>query len=545
MPKLNSQLWQKLSTSITGGALIIGSASVLSRVVGLVRDNLLAKFFGPGLTLTAYYAAFKIPDFIFNILILGALSASFIPIFLGLWQNNKNKEAWQTANSVLNFLLIGVVIFLVGAWIFAEPLIHYTVMLRGTDAERELTVQFVRIMILGVLFFTFSNVFSGILNSFRRFLAYALAPIFYNLGIIIGIVWLRQIFGDIGLAYGVLLGAGLHFLIQLPAVLKVGWRYHPVFKINQSVRQIFRLMLPRSAALGITQINIIVITAIASGLSEKAIPIWNWADNLQHFPINVFGVSLALSAFPVFSGACAVHDEIKFKSVFSENFRRILFFIIPISIIVLLLRAQIVRLVLGSFGGGLFDWEATKLTAQTLGFFSISMFAQASIPLLARAFFAHQNTKTPVIISIITVLLNAALAWWLSGTMGVYGLALAFSISSLISMLLLLSTLRVRVGDLDDKQIINSLFKIICASLVMGLAIQGMKYFMAPLVDMQRFWGIFVQTAASIIFGGIVYLALALRYNFSEVDIVKNWLKNLFKQIFNGGMKGNHESGKN
>ncbi len=531
------KLWFKLSTTITGGALIIGSASVISRFIGLARDNLLAKFFGPGLTLTAYYSAFKIPDFIFNILILGALSASFIPVFLELWQKKKKKEAWETSNSLLNILSISVLVLIGLAFVFAEPLVHYTVMLRGTFEERELTVQFMRMMILGVFFFTISNVFAGILNSFRRFLAYSLAPIFYNIGIIIGIVWFRVWFGDIGLAYGVVLGAFMHFLVQLPAVIMAGWRYKFVIKLNDSVKSIFKLMAPRSLALGITQINIIVITAIASGLSESAIPVWNWADNLQHFPINVFGVSLALSAFPVFSQACAAKDEIKFKHCFSENFRRVLFFVIPISIIVLLLRAQIVRLVLGSFGGGLFDWDATMLTAQTLGFFSISMFAQATIPMLARAFFAHKDTKTPVIISIFTVILNGGLALWLSGSMDVYGLALAFSISSLINMLLLLSTLRVRHGDLDDGQIVNSVIRIILASVIMGIVIHGIKYFVAPLVDMQRFWGIFVQTGMAIFAGAIVYFGIAMRFSFAEVKIVKDWLINFRNQVFNGVKK--------
>ena len=538
MTLLVKRLWHKMSTTIAGGAIIIGTASVLSRFMGLVRDNLLAKFFGPGLTLTSYYAAFKIPDFIFNVLILGALSASFIPIFLSIWQEKKHRLAWQTANSILNILLLAVIALIAVAYFFAEPIVNYSVMLRGTLEEKELTVEFMRVMIFGILFFTVSNVFAGILNSFRRFLAYSLAPIFYNVGIILGIVVFREWWGELGLAYGVIAGAAMHFAVQLPAVIMSGWRYAPIIVLNEQVKKIFKLMAPRSLALGITQINIIVITAIASGLSEKAIPIWNWADNLQHFPINVFGVSLALSAFPVFSKAFAGKDTEKFKECFSVNFRRVLFFIIPISIGVLLLRAQIVRLVLGSFGGGLFDWEATRLTAQTLGFFSISMFAQATIPMLARAFFAHKDTKTPVIISIIAVAINACLAWWLGAQMDVYGLALAFSIACLINMLMLLSVLRVKFGDLEDQLIITSVLKIITASLLMGIAVQGMKYFIAPLVDMRTFIGIFVQTVGSIGVGAFIYFVMAMKFNFAEVDLIKDWLRSAKKQIINSSGNG-------
>lgn len=291
-------------------------------------------------------------------------------------------------------------------------------------------------------------------------------------------------------------------------------------------------MIPRSLALGVTQLNLLIITVIISHLPVGSMTVWSWADNLQNFPINIFGVSLALSAFPVFSQAFLDKDHQKFKNIFSQSFRRILFFIIPISVAILLLRAQIVRLVLG-LGSGKFDWDATILTAQTLGFFSISLFAQASIPILARSFFAQQDTKTPVAISIFSVCINAVLAWWLSSWMGVYGLALAFSIASLLDMLMLLAALRVRMGDLDDRQIMNSTFKILVGALFMGLAIQGGKYLIAQFVNMRTYVGIFLQTAGALGVGGMVYLIIALYWDFSEVEIIKHWLKKIKKQLLN------------
>lgn len=533
---------KKLQSTILGGALIIGAASVISRLIGLMRDHLLATEFGPGVILKAYYAAFKVPDFIFNIIVLGALSAAFIPTFLEVWNSRDRKEAWKITNTVLNVLFLAVAVLIAVGYALAPQIVDWTVMSGGTQYEKDLTSQFMRVMLFGVLFFTVSNVFAGLLNSFKRFLAYSLGPIFYNLGIIAGIIWFVDVWGAIGLAYGVVMGAALHFLVQLPAVLRAGWRWKPAIDLrNKYVIRIFRLMAPRSIALGITQINIIVITAIASGLGEEAIPVWNWADNLQHFPINVFGVSLALSAFPVFSTAYALKDKQKFLECFSVSFRRIMFFIIPISIAILLLRAQIVRLVLGSFNAGLFDWEATIMTAQTLGFFSISMFAQASIPLLARTYFAQQDTKTPVIISVFSMVLNAIFAYILSGYMGVYGLALAFSVSSLINMLLLLSYLRIKFGYLDDRRIINSVWKIIAASLVMGIVIHGIKYFVAPVVDMRTTLGIFIQTAMAVVAGGLVYVLIAFKFKFEEIDLVIDWLRKAFGGIINGGNRHGQE----
>lgn len=529
------RIWQKFSQSITGGAIIIGSASVVSRISGLARDNLFAKYFGADATLDAYNAAFKIPDLIFNILVLGALSASFIPVFIEVLKKYNQEQAIKTANAVLTLLVTGLGILIVIAY-FLSPLIAEKVLMARYPVEMQLlTSQLMRIMLVSIIFFGMSNVFSGMLNSYRRFIAYSLAPICYNGGIILGIVYLSKIYGLPGLAYGVVLGAAMHFLVQLPAVLKIGWRPQLIFDFSLvGVKKILKLMPARSLALGIVQINALIIAALALRLQQGSLTIWTWADNLQQFPINVFGVSLAMSAFPVFSQAMAANDLTQFKKSFSINFRKILFLIIPVSIITLMLRAQIVRLILGSLGSGKFDWNTTVLTAQTLGFFSISLFAQASIPLLARSFFAHQNTKTPVIVSIISMLVNISLAMILSPYLGIYGLALAFSFSSLLNMLMLLTCLRVKFGDLEDQVIINSVWKIILASLFMGVVIHGAKYAIAPLVDMHTFIGIAIQAGGSALAGAIFYIAVAIYFRFSEVGIVREFLTKAKRLILNG-----------
>lgn len=527
-------LLQKLSTSIMGGAIIIATASVVSRIVGLARDNLLAKYFGASATLDIYTAAFKVPDLLFNILVLGALSAAFIPVFIEVKQRDSAKAAFTMANAMLHILLGLIVVALVVSYLLAPSIAHFLMADRSVD-QQIVTVNMMRIMLLSIVFFGISNIVSGILNSFRRFLVYALAPIFYNVGIIIGIVVLYPRFSIYGLAYGVVLGSLLHLLVQLPALFMTGYRY--AFSFNYTldgVRKILSLMPPRALALGIVQINALIIAAFALRLEEGSLTVWTWADNLQHFPINVFGVSLALSSFPVFSQAFADKDMEKFKTVFSSNFRRILFLIIPVSIAFLLLRAQIVRLILGSFGGGAFDWNATILTAQVLGFFSISMFAQATIPLLARSFFANRDTKTPVYVSIVSMVINVALAWTFSTYFGIYGLALAFSITSLLNMLLLLGALRIKFGDLDDNRIIRSVWKIMTAAFIMGLVIHGMKYFIAPIVNMRTFVGIFTQTLGSLLAGGAIYIVIALYFRFDEVIIIREYLHKAKLIITNG-----------
>lgn len=518
MPK---RLVAKLQQSVVGGAIIIGSASVLSRILGLIRDRLLSTEFGAGGLLDSYFTAFKIPDFIFNILVLGVLSASFVPVFIEYVSKKGKDEAMKIASSMLNLLFIVLCVISAVCFLLA-PQIIALLSYGDSHIQQEITVQFTRIMLVSLVLFGVSNVLSGMLHAFKKFFIYSLAPILYNVGIIVGIVFFVPVVGSIGLPYGVILGAALHMLIQIPAVFSAGFRYKPLLSVRHpGVIQILKLMPARAFALGLTQLNILIIFAIASTLEEGTRSVWQFADNLQHFPINIFGVSLALAAFPVFSEAFAENNIERFKKVFSENFRRILYFIIPVSIVTLLLRAQIVRLV---YGAGEFDWTDTILTAQTLGVFALSMFAQALIPLLARSFFAKQDTKTPVLVSAGAMLVNTILAFLFVDSHGIIGLALAFSIAAIIQMLALLTTLRVRHGDLDDDHIISSTWKIIISALGMGVIIQGMKYVVAPFVDMQTFVGVFIQTISSILAGGVTYLMISIKFQFEEAYAIKDKL---------------------
>lgn len=520
------QWLRKLSASIFGGAFIIGLASIGSRLMGLVRDNLLAKYFGAGAELDMYNAAFKVPDFLFNIIVLGALSASFIPVFIQ--QRDRGEQAvWRLTSTVMNYL-VATLLLCVGIGLVAAPLITQWLFAERPIEQYLQTVQLMRIMLLSVVFFGVSNIFSGVLNSYRKFLMYALAPILYNVGIIFGIVVLYPRYQLAGLAYGVVLGAVLHCVVQLPAVLRTGFQYIWSWRLHTpGVSTILKQMPARALALGVAQVNAIIITAYALRLDGGSLTIWQWADNLQNVPINVFGVSLALSAFPVFSQAFAENDVIKFKNIFSQNFRRLLFVIIPVSVAVLLLRAQFVRLILGSFGKGEFGWDDTIMTAQVLGIFAVVMFAQAAIPMLVRSFFAHHDTTTTVVISILSVIVNTSLAWVLSDNFGIFGLAAAFAFSSLVQMLSLLLILRIKFGDLEDTAIIRSLWRIVLAAIAMGAVIQGMKYFIAPLVDMRTVFGLTMQTVGSLGTGVFIYVFIAYMARFPEIDIIRGYLHKL------------------
>lgn len=504
--------FKKQINSITLAAALIALSSLVSRFLGVVRDHILASQFGAGTTLDIYYAAFRIPDLIYNLIILGALSSGFIPIFTSLIKNYKceggkdcdpyeqNKEAWDLASNVLNYLFLGLgALSLIGI-IFAPTLTSFITPGFGAE-ERASTVALTRLMFLSPLFLGISGILGGILQSFKRFMMYSLAPIFYNLGIIVGALYFVKWFGLYGLALGVVLGALLHMLIQLPTVYHLGFRYK--FKIKRhdvNTLKIGKMMVPRTLSLAISQINLVVVTALASNLASGSLTVFNFANNLQSFPIGIFGISFAIAAFP--SLAATAFDEEKLTKNFSQSFRQILFFIVPATVLIIVLRAQIIRVVLGS---GKFDWQDTILTMNTLGIFAISLFAQATIPLLVRVFYARHNSRTPFYIGLFTVAVNTGLALYLAPRYGVIGLAFAYSIDNILNFLLLWFWLSTKVGELDIQHIIKSVFKFMISAVLAGLSAQAAKSLVWPFIDMTKFSGVFFQLLVAGIVGTLVY----------------------------------------
>lgn len=526
----------KPSQTVTSAAFIIIMAGIASRILGLVRDRFLASTFGAGDVLDVYYAAFRIPDLVYNLLILGALSAAFIPVFTGLLSKNKKEEAWETAQGILNLAIFFTVIISIILAVFAPFIIK--ILTPGFSPEKMTeVVKFTRIMFLSPLFLGISGIFGSILTSFKRFFVYSLSPIFYNAGIIIGVVLFVKIMGPIGLAWGVVLGAFLHMAIQYPAIKNSGFRFKSIFKkafFDQNVRKIARLMVPRTLGIAVTQVNLLVITFFASLLSSGSLAIFSFSQNLQSVPLGVFGVSFAIAVFPTFSSLYAQDKKEEFIQNFSQTFRQILFFVIPLSVGMLVLRAQIVRVVLGA---GKFDWEDTILTFQCLGIFVLSLFAQSLIPLLARAFYAMQDTKTPFIIALVTEAVNIGALLIFVGKYQVLGLATAFSIAAVTQMLILLFVFRSRFTYMDDRKIIRSVLKISLASLIAGLAIQIVKYLVAMSVDLDTFLGIFAQLFISALVGFGVFVLVAYATKMEEFFSIKDSVKKKLANLYANGKK--------
>lgn len=501
------KIFNSESKTLGGAVIILALFSFLSRILGIIRDRVLAGQFGAGDTLDAYYAAFRIPDFLYNILILGALSAGFIPVLSAVLARENGKEKiWELVNNSINVILV----FLAGISglliLFAPKIVP--LLAPGFGAEKlALTVMLTRIMFLSPLLLGLSNIFSSVLQSYKRFLIFSLAPIFYNLGIIFGALALVPFWGPVALAYGVVLGAGLHMAIQIPSMVNLGWRYAWIFNLkNQDFKKIMTMMVPRTLALSVGQLNWFAITIIASTLAAGSLSVFNLAYNLQSFPVGILALSFAIAAFPELSAAAAKKDAAGFKKTFLGAGRQIFFLMIPASVLLLMLRAQIVRVILGS---GQFNWENTIQTADVLAFFTLSLFAQGLIYLLARAFYAHEDTKTPFWVGLVSAGINIFLSIYLARFWGVVGLTMGFSVSQLLNFILLWIFLRHKVGSLGESEIISSVFKISVAGILMALTIQFGKIPLARIFNLDTFLGIFGQGAIAGLAGLAVFVLAA------------------------------------
>lgn len=508
---------KKRNSTIVSAAALVAVSSLLSRLLGLFRDRLFAAHFGAGPELDAYFAAYRIPDLIFNLLVLGTLTAAFLPVFSSYLSKGDDgkKQAFAVAESLFFITVVLLTLCAVVLYIFTPKIIP--LMAPGFDAQRRsLMIDLGRIMLLQPILLGASSILGTILISFNRFFAYAVAPILYNFGIILGVIFFVPSMGIRGVAWGVVLGAVMHLLVQLPSTVKIGFHFRPSLRFqDEGLKHIGRLMVPRLIGLVAGQVNDLVVNVIGSTLIVGSIAAYAFADNLQNVPIGLVGISFAVAAFPQLSRAAAENASEVFSRTLVRTIRLVLFLAMPLSVAMLLLRAEIVRVVLGT---GRFDWSDTKLTFSILSILVLSVFAQSLVPLLARAFFAMHDTKTPMIASIITILVNIVGAFFLGKQFGAMGLAWAFSVASMVNFIILITALHSRLGGLHDKEFLSGLLRISLATILAGACIQALKWPLGNIVDMQTFIGVFIKLAGSTAGGAIVFIVAARFLRLEEFD---------------------------
>lgn len=460
-------------TSVLSAATLIMIMIIASRILGLVRQRTLAHFFTPD-DLSLFFAAFRLPDTIFEVLVFGSFSSAFIPVFTKTLKKGR-KESWEIASTVVN---IGLIIFTAIALIFAFSAgTLYKYIAPGFDpAQREVIVNMTRLLFVAQGFFVISYVLTSVLESLRRFLFPAIAPLFYNLGIILGTIFLAPRFGLMGSVIGVFAGAFMHFLIQLPLAMKLGFRFRAKIFISSRVKEIGRLALPRIIEVSFQQVSKIAELFFASIISTAAYTYYTFGNTLQLFPIGLFGTSIAKAALPTLSRQANKMDEFR-KTLFSALYQAS-FFILPIAAMLMVLRIPIVRLI---YGTDIFSWEDTVQTGMVVSAFAFGVVFQAAIALLARGFYALSDTKTPVIVSISSIVIVIVIDYVLIKGFGlpVWGLAAAFSIGGFFQTTLLFFLLHKKIGEFSLFKSLVPILKSIVASIGSG----SVMYFLLKIFD--------------------------------------------------------------
>ncbi len=512
-------------TSILSGAAVIMTTMMLSKILGLVRDRLLAHVFAPD-KIDIFWAAFRLPDLIFQIVILGALSVAFIPIFTEYSESKGKEAAFEMARVVLNVFLSIFILVTILMFLLAVPLISQFIA-PGFTADRQMqVVSLTRIILFGQVILVIGAFFIGILQSSQRFVIPSLAPVFYNLGIILGIVFLSKDYGIMGAAYGVIIGAMLHALIQLPLIWSMGFRFKFSLRFSHpGVVEISKLMSVRTFGLAAEQINETVGLALASLAAVGSVTYLTFAQHLQVVPIGLFGATLAQAALPVLSSERARGRIEEFKITILTTFHQIMFLTLPAAAILIIIRIPVVRLV---FGASQFNWEATVLTGATLACLAIGLSAQAVSLLLVRGFYALKDTKTPVVVSFIVVILNILLSLYfiLILKLDVWSIGLANSISAILSGVLLFWTLHFKVGKFNLRQVLVPFFKMLMATIIMGVALYvPIKLLDQVIFDTTKTINLLVLTSISSIFALSVYIILVWFLRVRELSTYVELLK--------------------
>lgn len=535
------RIFTKESGSINQAALLLGSLTLLSQILALFRDRSIAHFIGPSASLDAYYAAFRIPDLIF-ICVASLVSITvIIPFLVAKMDGDKvTEEAKKYLNDI--FTVFFILMIFVSALVFLMMPKLVSLITPGFNSfHQEQVITLSRIMLLSPILMGLSNLFGTVTQLFRRFFIYSLSPILYNLGIIVGVIFLYPIFGIKGLAFGVVIGALMHFSIQALASHSCGFTPKFSFSVDfKNIKTTALTSLPRTMGLAFNSMAIIFIIALASYLKSGSISVFNFSFTLQSVPLNIIGISYAVAAFPALAKYFSSGKKDEFKNHLKSAGRAIVFWSLPVIFLFIVLRAQIVRVILGS---GSFSWDDTRLVAASLAIFSVSILAQGMIALLSRSYYAIGNTRRPLTINLFSSLLIIILSYVfinifesipifryfiesmlkvndIPGT-EVLMLPLAYSVGTICNFIL--QWIFVKKDFLPNESFITkTFFQSLGASFFLGLVSYLSLNILSPIFGTTTFWGIFFQGFLSGILGIMAAIfVLYLLKNEELNDLIK------------------------
>ncbi|MFP4466325.1 MAG: murein biosynthesis integral membrane protein MurJ [Candidatus Goldiibacteriota bacterium] len=531
------------SRKIAFSAGIVSAITMLSRVLGYIRDAFSAALFGVGIVSDAFFVAFRIPNLLRNLLAEGALSSAFIPVFTDYIENRKQKDVWNLAANVLTLLAL-ILVFAAALGIFAAPWIVKIIAPGFVDDKEKfiLTVKLTRIMFPFIIFVSVSALFMGVLNSFKKFSIPAFAPVVLNVFMIaagaflcpaLGVSPEKQIYGW---AAGALAGAFFQVIMQYIPVVKLGFGLKAVINLKDAgLKRIGRLMVPATLAQSVTQLNLLVNTILASLLAEGAVTYLYYGNRIMQLPFGVFGVAIATVAFPYIAGYAARKESKKMRDTIHTSLKQTFFIVIPASAGIIFMSGYINALL---FYYGRFTMEDTLNTAGVCIMYTIAVFAFSGIKILTQVFYTINKAKTAVKISAASLVLNIFFCIILMGPMQYMGLALAASIAGIIHFILLYIFVEKYTGDLRTGELAVFFIKTTAASVVMGGVIMFVSHAMSGAwnTDFSRTVNALI-VFANIILGVVVYFALLPLFRISEGrTLALEFLKKLKKRKKNSSM---------
>jgi putative peptidoglycan lipid II flippase len=454
-PTADAEITTSVPTTVGPGqrlysaAAIIGLAFVISRVLGLARDVILAAQLGTTGTRDAYLAAFRIPDFLFMMVMSGAFGSAFVPVFAGFLERREVIKAWRLASNVLTLMVEAFVVVALLAFLFADPLVRGTVASGLLPEEQTLAVELTRILLLSPLFLGLGAAAKGLLESHDNFALPAFAPVTYNVAVVLGAAVVAPRFGVPGLAWCVVAGSVGHVLTQLPGLIRAGMRYYFLPQpAAEGIGTVGKLLGPRILGQAAFPINFIVITTLATQIGTGRVSALNDAYQLVMLPHGLFAIAVSTVIFPAMARQYANRDFAALKTTLGDALRPLLFLTLPAAAALMILARPIVQTV---FERGEFGADSTTLVARALPFFAAGLFALALVEAVARAFYAMQDTRTPLFASLLTIGANLVLATVLTRLLDFdhRGLAASISLTTGLEMAVLLAVLRRRIGPFD------------------------------------------------------------------------------------------------
>jgi putative peptidoglycan lipid II flippase len=424
-------------------AIIVGCGFLVSKITGILDDLILAKIIGPGPQLDAYYAAFGLPDLLFTLIAGGALASAFIPMFSSFLARDDRAGAWRLASAVINTAFLAALSASLVLAIFAPTIVSTTVGSGFEPEQQLLSANLMRVILISTVLFSISGIVMSALQANQHFFLTALAPIMYNLGILGGVIFLAPRFGVWGPTLGVVMGALLHLLIQVPGLIKYQARWSPRLGWRDpDLRRVIRLLLPRVAGLGVVQLAALIATSLASQLGPGSVTALNYGWRVMQLPETLIATAIATAAFPTLSEFAARGDRDRLRSTLVTTLRAILALTIPATIGLLIFGRVAVQIL---FERGAFTAESTTLVTWAVQGYALGLIGHSLLEVGARTFYAQQDTRTPLFVALGAMLINVAASFALRDRLGLGGLALANSIGVSAEVVVVLVLLRRRL----------------------------------------------------------------------------------------------------